>query len=130
MKSVTAAILVKNEKILIAKRRSTDKLGNKWEFPGGKIESGETPEKCLKREMMEEFEIEVSIGQYLGESIYRYEHGSIRLLAYRAYWERGDISTNAHDDFKWVSLDQLEKYDFLPADLPFVEKLKSGEIRP
>jgi 8-oxo-dGTP diphosphatase len=63
---VTAAILVKDNKIIIAKRGSDDRLANKWEFPGGKIEINETPEQCLKREMKEEFDIDVSVGEYLG----------------------------------------------------------------
>jgi len=63
---VTAAILVKDNKLIIAKRGPDDRLANKWEFPGGKIEINETPEKCLKREMKEEFDIDVSIGEYLG----------------------------------------------------------------
>ncbi len=61
MLQVTAAILIKDNKILIAKRLAGDKLPHKWEFPGGKIETGETPEACLKREMHEEFGIEVRI---------------------------------------------------------------------
>ena len=75
MIDVTAAILNYNERLLIAQRKATGKLPNKWEFPGGKVESGETPEDCLKREMEEEFSIDVSVGEYLGESIYHYDHG-------------------------------------------------------
>ena len=128
MVEVTAALLFKDKKLLIAKRKSTDKLPNKWEFPGGKIEDGETPEYCLKREMEEEFEIDVSVGKFLGESIYHYDHGTIKLLAYRTFWKDGTISLKAHDDYQWVSLDQLQEYDFAPADVPFVEKLRRGEI--
>ena len=86
MKDVTAAIIVKDGKVLIAKRKPTDKLPDKWEFPGGKIEPDETPRDCLAREMKEEFGITVSVGEFLGESVYHYEHGAIRLLAYRACW--------------------------------------------
>jgi 8-oxo-dGTP diphosphatase len=128
MKTVTAAILVKNGKILIAQRKHGDKLAQKWEFPGGKIEDGETPEKCLQREMKEEFQIEVSVGKYLGESIYHYPHGSIRLVAYRTFWERGELLPRAHEEFKWVSVHELQYYDFAPADISFVEKLRRGEI--
>ena len=125
---VTAAMLVKDEKIIIARRGPDDKLADKWEFPGGKIEINETPEQCLKREMKEEFDIDVSVGEYLGSSIYHYDHMSIELLAYRAYWEGGEIDLKDHDDFKWISLEQLAEYDFTPADLVFVEKLQNGEI--
>lgn len=125
---VTAAILVKDHKIIIAKRGPNDRLAKKWEFPGGKVENNETPEQCLKREIKEEFDIDVSVGKYLGSSIYHYDHISIELLAYRAYWENGQIHLKDHDDFKWVSLEQLAEFDFAPADLVFVEKLKNGEI--
>ena len=103
-------------------------LANKWEFPGGKIEINETPEQCLKREMKEEFDIDVSVGEYLGSSIYKYDHISIELMAYRTYWENGEIHLKDHDDFKWISLEQLDEFDFAPADMVFVEKLKNGEI--
>jgi 8-oxo-dGTP diphosphatase len=125
---VTAAILVKDNKIIIAKRGPNDRLAHKWEFPGGKVEINETPEQCLKREMKEEFDIDVSVGEYLGSSIYHYDHISIELLAYRTYWKNGEIHLNDHDDFKWISLVRLPEFDFAPADLIFVEKLKNGEI--
>ena len=128
MVDVTAAILVQKDKVLIAKRRSIDRLANKWEFPGGKIEKGETPEQCLKREMKEEFGIDVSVGEFLGSSIYHYDHVSIKLLAYLTFWKEGKISNKAHDDFIWASLNQLRDYDFAPADIPFVEMLRRGEI--
>ena len=125
---VTAAILVKDNKIIIAKRGPNDRLANKWEFPGGKVEINETPEQCLKREMKEEFDIDVSVGEYLGSSIYYYDHISIELMAYRTYWENGEIHLNDHNEFKWISLEQLAEFDFAPADLIFVEKLQNEEI--
>ena len=125
---VTAAILAKDNKIIIAKRGPNDRLANKWEFPGGKVEINETPEQCLKREMKEEFDIDVSVGEYLGSSIYHYDHISIELMAYRTYWKNGEIHLNDHNEFKWISLEQLAEFDFAPADLVFVEKLKNGEI--
>jgi 8-oxo-dGTP diphosphatase len=128
MKTVTAAILIVDGRILIAKRRLGDRLAEKWEFPGGKIEHGESPEQCLRREMQEEFQIEVSIGQFFGESIYHYDHGSIKLLAYRTYLENGELIPKAHEEYQWVTVDQLGNYDFAPADIPFVEMLRRGEI--
>ena len=120
--------MILDGRILIAKRNADDKLPNKWEFPGGKVEDGETPEQCLRREMREEFQIDVEIGEYLGESVYHYGHGSIQLLAYRTFWKSGVISPKDHDDFRWVSQDELKNYDFAPADIPFVEQLRRGEI--
>ena len=125
---VTAAILVKDNKIVIAKRGPDDILADKWEFPGGKVENHETPEQCLKREIKEEFDIDVSVGEYIGSSVYHYDHISIELMAYRTYWKEGEIDLIDHGEFKWVLLEQLPEFDFAPADLFFVEKLKNGEI--
>lgn len=124
MKKVTAAILIKDGLILIAKRKNNDKLANKWEFPGGKIEPGETAEECLKREIQEEFKINIRVGAFFGESIYHYPHAEIQLLAYWTYWESGNIESTAHDEYKWISIGELDNYDFAPADIPFVMTLK------
>ena len=120
---VTAAMLVKDGKIIIAKRGSGDKLADKWEFPGGKIEINETPEQCLKREMKEEFDIDVSVGEYLGSSIYHYDDISIELLAYRTYWEAGTINLKDHDEYRWVTFHKLNEFNLAPADIPIAQKL-------
>ncbi len=125
---VTAAILMKYGKVFIAKRKTNDKLPNKWEFPGGKVDKGETPRQCLEREMREEFGIRVTAGEYLGSNIYHYDHVSIELLAFRAYWNEGDITLRDHAEYKWIKIEELLKYDFAPADLPFVKRLRRGEI--
>ena len=125
---VTAAILVKDDKLLIAQRKGRDSLSNKWEFPGGKIENDETPEECLKREMKEEFGIDVSVGEFLDESVYHYDHISIRLLAYRTFWNTGEIKIKAHQSIEWVDINQIGQFDFAPADIPFVEKIRRREI--
>ena len=127
MKKVTAAILIKDGLFFIAKRKKEDKLADKWEFPGGKIEKGETAEECLKREIEEELRINVRIGDFFGESSYQYPQGAIQLLAYWVYWESGCIELMAHDEYKWVSLSELYYYDFAPADIPLVKKLKERE---
>lgn len=127
MEEVTAAILIKDNKILIARRKATDNQGGKWEFPGGTIKKDETPQECLIREMKEEFDIDVSVGKFYGESTHPYEHGTIRLLAFRTSWSGGQIALNAHADCRWVYPSQLEDFDFAAADRPFVEKLQHTE---
>jgi 8-oxo-dGTP diphosphatase len=124
MKVVTAAILEKDGRILIARRKADDRQAGKWEFPGGTLESDETPQECLQREMQEEFGIRVTVGQFVGESIYDYEHGAIKLIAYQASWESGEMMLNEHAAFSWVSPVQLAEYDFAPADRPIVKKLQ------
>jgi len=121
---VTAAILMINDKVLIARRRADDKQAGKWEFPGGKIEDNETPQECLRREMKEEFGIDVAVGKFFGESTYDYESEIIKLLAYHAVWKGGEFALNAHAAIRWVALNHLPEYEFAPADKPFVEKLQ------
>ena len=124
MKEVTAAIIIDKNKILIAQRGANEKLAGKWEFPGGKIELGETPQECLKREIKEELEVDIAVGNYLGESIYTYPNDEIKLIAYFATILDGDIKLSVHDKVEWITISQIDKYDFAPADIPFIEKLK------
>ena len=124
MKEVTAAILFREHKILIARRKLTDNQGGKWEFPGGKLQGDETPRECLAREMKEEFGITVSVGEFFAESTYRYDHGTIKLLAYRTEWVDGEFSLNAHADCRWVEPSQLDDFDFAEADIDFVKLLQ------
>lgn len=77
--------------------------------------------------MKEEFDIDVTIGEYFGESIYHYDHGSIKLLAYRTYWVGGEITMQAHDDYQWVHLGRLSQYDFAPADIPLAEEVMNHD---
>ncbi len=123
MKQVTAAIIIKGHEVLIAKRPAGDRLSGKWEFPGGKIEAGESPEECLRRELAEELGIEACVGDFFAESVYHYEHGAIELLAYFVEWISGDICLRAHDEVKWVAMKELGQYDLAPADIPIMEKL-------
>jgi 8-oxo-dGTP diphosphatase len=128
MVRVTAAILMQNDRILIAQRRDNDKQAGKWEFPGGKIEDNETPQECLRREMKEEFGIDVAVGEFFGESTYRYESEIIKLLAYHTVWTGGTFSLNAHADYRWASLEQLQDFDFAQADIDIVKKLQQENI--
>jgi len=119
---VTAAIIKKDNKFLIAKRKEGH-LANKWEFPGGKLENKETPEDCLKRELYEEFGIQTIIGKYLATSIYDYQHIKIKLMAYEVEYVSGEFRLNDHKEIKWVKKEDLSMYDFAPADIPIVKKI-------
>ena len=79
--------------------------------------------------MQEEFSIKIRVGEFLGESVYHYPHGSIRLLAYLAEWQAGELALKDHADYVWTHCDRLEEFNFAPADLPFVRMLISGEIK-
>jgi len=128
MIKVTAAILVLNKMLLIAKRKANARLPNLWELPGGKVEPDETPEKCLKRELKEEFGIDVAIGEYIDSNIHTYDFGTIELMVYRADWITGEFVLKDHDEIKWVFVDELDQFDFAPADIPFIDKIRRGEI--
>lgn len=124
MKLVTAAIIMNNGKVLIAQRAENQDLAGKWEFPGGKVESGETPEECLKREINEELGINIKVSDFYGETTYQYDTGAIKLMAYKAQWIDGEYKLSVHSQIKWVKPHELENYDFAPADIYFVKKLK------
>lgn len=125
MKEVTAAIIMKENRVLIAERAPGENLAGKWEFPGGKIESGETPQECLKREIREELDVDIEVMDLLGESIYAYQSGTIKLMAFWCQWISGDFRLSVHSRIEWVTRSELDLYDFAPADLPLVERLKA-----
>lgn len=128
MLRVTAALIEFNDKILIARRKVGKHLEGYWEFPGGKIEIGETPEQCLRRELFEEFGIETEIGDFIAESVFSYSDFTVQLLGYRTKWVSGDFKLVDHDKIEWVSLKQMRNYTLAPADLPILaayEKLNS-----
>lgn len=125
MKEVTAAIILKDNKILIAKRAPGENQAGKWEFPGGKIEPGETLQDCLKREIKEELEVDIQVLDFFGQSIYSYHSGTIQLMAYWCQWMSGEFTLKVHSSLEWVYQDELDNYDFAPADIPLVEKLKA-----
>ena len=123
MKLVTAAIIIKDKKVLVARRSKDDKLAGKWEFPGGKIEPGESPEECLKRELKEELGVDAVVGVFFDESIYNYDHGVIKLLAYFVSIGNEVICCNVHDEVRWEPVEKLCRLDLAPADIPLVKKL-------
>ncbi|WP_319525469.1 (deoxy)nucleoside triphosphate pyrophosphohydrolase [uncultured Desulfosarcina sp.] len=125
---VTAAVIVNEGTVLITQRGQSDRMAGMWEFPGGKIEAGETPQQCLRRELREELAMNAVIGCHLGTSRYPYDHMSIELMAYRAYWDGKPFRLITHQDFCWVPPKQLADYAFTPADLVFVQRLADGSI--
>ena len=127
MKLVAAAIIQKNGRILIARRGADEPLAGKWEFPGGKIEPGESPEECLVRELKEELDLTVVVGGFFAENTYIYSTGTFRLLTYFAESDSYNMRLRAHDDIAWVEPSRLSEYDFFPADRPIIEKLAAYE---
>ena len=128
MTRVTAAIFDNGGMLLIAKRKSTVRLPNLWELPGGKVEPNETPEECLKRKLKEEFDIDVTIEEFLGSNIHTYDFGTIVLMAYRTDWDGGELKLLDHEEIRWVFTHELDQFDFAPADTVFIEQLIDGSI--
>lgn len=123
---VAAAVIIKDNTCLIARRSPGQNLAGLWEFPGGKMEAGETPQDCLRRELREELAIDVTIGPFIAESRFEYSSGSIHLLAYQAAWIGGELTLSVHDAYAWVSGDQLYDYSYPPADEPILQALIKG----
>ena len=122
---VVAAILQKKDKILIARKKEGKPLAGYFEFPGGKIEKGETPEESLARELMEEMNIKIDVKEYVGESIYDYGNGKvISLLGYISEIIDGEIKLSDHDRYEWVTLEEINNYKIAPADIPLIDKLR------
>ncbi|MCK4258454.1 MAG: (deoxy)nucleoside triphosphate pyrophosphohydrolase [Halanaerobiales bacterium] len=119
---VTAAIISKDNKYLIARKKKGN-LAGLWEFPGGKIEPNETPEECLQREIKEEFDIDITVDSYLATSRYTYPHAEIELIGYHATYIDGELKPIDHDLIEWVTPEEMAEYNFAPADLPLVEAL-------
>jgi 8-oxo-dGTP diphosphatase len=123
-KIVTAAVLERDGYILIPKRKQGKQHVGNWEFPGGTLEEGETPEQCLKRELREELDIITDIGDLICSSEYTYTpEFTIRLLAYRTTVISGFFNLNDHEEIRWVKPADLTDYDFPEADRLIVERL-------
>lgn len=124
MIEVTGAIIEKDGKILAARRKKDSHLGGFWEFPGGKIEPGETPEECLARELREELNINVSAGQKLGENTHEYPDRTINLILFFVKGDFENIHSDDNQELKWLSIQELDIVAWAPADFPLLEKLK------
>lgn len=125
---VTAAIIVRDSKILVARRKPGSKLEGHWEFPGGKLDPNETPEACLKREIEEELGIrDLVIERHFITTLHNYSFGEIELMVYLCKssslpnWS--EARDAAHDALEWAGLSELNRYQWAPADVPAVQKL-------
>src|SRR5437868_11851497 len=121
MKRVVAALLFKNEKILVCQRTRHQTMPLKWEFPGGKIEEGEQPRDALRRELEEELGINATIGDEIARIQHEYPNGGIvelRFYVVREYL--GEIENRIFKDVQWSAPKDLPGYDFLEADLTLV----------
>ena len=107
---VTAAVMVKDGRVLIARRPPDGLLGGLWEFPGGKREDGESLEECLQREIREELGVSVAVGAALGVFKHAYTHFKVTLHAFHCALEEGEPTALHASDVKWVGVDELDAY--------------------
>lgn len=122
---VSAAIIIKNNKIFVT-QRGYGEFKDWWEFPGGKIEEGETPEECLKREIKEELEADINIDKYLCTVEYDYPNFHLKMECFICSLIDGHLELVEAEDAKFITKDQLDNIDFLPADLLVVKELKKS----
>ena len=123
MKEVTAAIIRDGDKILICQRAADDECAMLWEFPGGKRENDETLEECIIREIHEELELEIKVLGVFTTSIYKFNGNQIHFTVYNAEIIGGSLKLNVHNAAEWVTLEEIGAYEFMPADIEFVEKI-------
>ena len=129
VKVVAAVITACNEngeKIIFATQRGYGEFKDGWEFPGGKVEPGETPQEALKREIMEELETEIKVGDLIETIEYDYPTFHLSMDCFWAEIVRGDLVLREHEAAKWLTKEQLGSVDWLPADRGLVEKVRVG----
>ena len=126
---VSAAIIYADGKVLVGQRRKADRHAGKWEFPGGKVETGESPQQALVRELQEELKIRA----YVGSELARYEHDyssgtRIHLLFFAVKKFEGEPQGQVFEQIQWKALTALPALDFLEGDIDFVRRLARGEF--
>lgn len=121
---VVAGVIEKQGYYFIAQRFDDASQGGLWEFPGGKVEQGETPIQALERELSEELSITTTTGMWLADSVFDYGDKVVELKGYLSHWRQGDIMLNSHQKIAWVSLLQLADYQFCAADYPIIAALQ------
>lgn len=126
---VTCAIIEKDGKVLSTQRSQTMSLPLKWEFPGGKIHDGESPEDCLKRELREELELEVAVGRSLPPTTHQYPTFKITLYPYICKITSGEIKLHEHKAFTWQLPEKLYELDWAEADIPVIHAYRSLSIK-
>ena len=117
---VTCAIIERNGVVLAAQRSAIMSQPLKWEFPGGKIDPGETPEECLIREILEEMGIRVHVGESLPSSTHQYPALTVTLYPFICSIESGEIILHEHSAMSWLPPSELHTLDWAEADLPVI----------
>ncbi len=125
MIKVVAALIQKENKILIAKRFTGDpNVLGKWEFPGGKVELNEDELHAIEREILEEFELKIEAKDFIVNNVCEYPGKIVDLRLYSCDYISGDFKLHDHSEYKWVSKEEIMDYDLAPADIPLANYIK------
>ena len=128
-KQVVAALIVRGDEILCCQRTEHQALALKWEFPGGKIEAGETPLEALRRELDEELGIKAEIGREVARILHTYQNGnSVNLHFFVVDRFENELQNRIFREVRWVKRSELPALDFLDADKELVLQLAAGEL--
>lgn len=122
--AIIKAVNDNGESIVFATQRGYGDLKGGWEFPGGKIEEGETPREALKREIMEELETEITVGELIDTIEYDYPTFHLSMDCFWAEIVSGDLVLIEHKAAKWLTKDELDSVDWLPADITLIDKIR------
>ena len=129
LRFVAAALIVRDGEVLIGQRRANQPMALLWEFPGGKIEPGESPQQALARELQEELGIHATIGRKVIHIRHNYRHGGAVDLQFFAVREfEGEIQNQIYEQIRWAKLGDLTTYDFLAADRGLIKDLAAGKL--
>jgi len=125
---VVGAVIIEEGKILCAQRGKNMSLPLLWEFPGGKIEKGESPNEALQREIKEEMLCEIEIGDQVEHTVYEYDFGIVNLTTFECKLIKGRPILTEHESIKWLDPQELPLLDWAPADIPTINKLVNIHI--
>ena len=123
---VVAAIIAQEDRIF-ATQRGYGEFKDGWEFPGGKIEEGETPQQALVREIQEELDTEVEVGDLLGTVEYDYPTFHLSMQCFLCRIKAGSLNLKEHEAAKWLAEDELDSVDWLPADIEVLEWIRRAQ---